>query len=124
MKYFILLRRNYMKIISSSETSIYVNGKCCEKTQYDFNNPNVGFAISKINGRYPEVGFFVNEDVQELIYVLEGSGSLFQKNNTISFKKGDGILIDKGEACYWEGDCRVITICCPEWYESQHKLLK
>ena len=113
-----------MKYISSKETSIYKNGKTCITTQYDFDNKNVGFAISKISGRYPEIGYFVNEEVQELIYVLEGEGQLCKENEIVSFKKGDSVLIEKGEVCYWLGNCKVITICCPAWYESQHKMIK
>ena len=112
-----------MKYLSKDQTSIYKNGETCVTTQYDFNNKNVGFAISEINGRYPEQGCFVNQDVQELIYVLEGDGKLCKINETVCFKKGDAILIDKGEECYWVGNCKVVAICCPAWYESQHKHL-
>ena len=113
-----------MRYLSNKNTSIYKNGETCTTTQYDFDNKNVGFAISKINGRYPEEGYFVNEGVQELIYVLEGSGSLHKKNESVSFEKGDAVLIEKGEECYWLGNCKVVTICCPAWYESQHKMIK
>ena len=113
-----------MKHLSSNQTSLYKNGKACLTTQYDFNNKSFGFAISKINGRYPESGYFVNKDVQEMIFVLGGKGMLCGKNGEcISFKKGDSVLIDKGESCFWLGKCKVITICCPAWYESQHEII-
>lgn len=32
-----------------------------------------------------------------MIYVIEGHGEIHKENETITFKQGDAILIDKGE---------------------------
>ena len=46
-----------------------------------------------------------------------------EQNETISFKKGDAILIDKKEKYYWDAYCTVVMPCTPAWYPEQHKIL-
>ena len=55
---------------------------------------------------------------------MEGKGTLNKKNEKIEFKKGDVILIDKGEIYYWDAHCTIAMPCTPAWYPEQHKLIK
>ena len=66
----------------------------------------------------------MNEECKELIYVVEGNGTLNKKKETIHFQKGDVILIDKGEAYFWEANCNIVMPCTPAWYPEQHKLIE
>lgn len=61
---------------------------------------------------------------KELIYVIEGKGTLNKKQETIEFEKGDAILIDKGEIYYWDAHCTIAMPCTPAWYPEQHKLIE
>ncbi len=65
----------------------------------------------------------MNEECKELIYVIDGRGTLNKENETIKFKKGDAILINKGEKYYWDALCTIVMPCTPAWYPEQHKLI-
>lgn len=66
----------------------------------------------------------MNEECKELIYVIDGNGTLNKEKETIEFKKGDAILIDKGEKYYWNAQCTIIMPCTPAWYPEQYKLIE
>ncbi len=102
-------------------TEEYINGDKCKNNVYPLNNKNLSCARSTITGRYPTTGYCVNEACDELIYVLEGQGTLNKEKETIFFKKDDAIMIEKNEKFYWDGNCQVLAICNPAWFESQHK---
>ncbi|MDR2641142.1 MAG: hypothetical protein LBC61_07885 [Candidatus Peribacteria bacterium] len=59
---------------------------------------------------------------KELVYVLEGFGTLNTKNEVINFEKGDVLLINKGDMYFWDGNCKLILVCTPPWYKEQYKL--
>jgi len=58
-----------------------------------------------------------------ICYILEGKRTLTKKEESINFEKGDVILIEKEEIYYWNGNCKIIMICTPDWYKEQCKLL-
>ena len=75
--------------------------------------------------RSPESGYCKNLISKELIYVLEGSGTLYFENESISFSVGDSILINSNEKYYWDTTyCKVSMSCTPAWTEEQHILTK
>ena len=77
-----------------------------------------------LSGRFPDEGYCVNEECKELIYVIEGNGTLNKKDEKIEFSKGDIVLIDKGELYYWDAHCTIAMPCTPAWYPEQHKYVK
>jgi len=83
---------------------------------------DVDCALNIITGRYPEKGYAENTECKELVYVLEGTGTINKKDETISFESGDVILIDKGDIYFWDGNCKIIMICTPAWRKEQCKL--
>ena len=91
--------------------------------EYPLHDKDINCATAIITGRYPDTGYCVNEDCKELIYVINGTGTLNKKGESISFKKGDVILIDKGEIYYWDAHCEIVMPCTPAWYEKQHKMI-
>ena len=58
-----------------------------------------------------------------VLYIMEGTGTLIKKDETIEFKAGDVILVEKGEAYRWNANCKVLISCAPAWYPGQHKLI-
>lgn len=113
-----------MKIIRLEETEKHNNSDKCEVLEYRFGDKDIDCGTAIISGRYPDSGYCMNEKCKELIYVLEGTGTLHKKNETIEFCRGDAILIDKGEAYYWDAHCTVLMPCTPAWYPEQHKLIE
>ena len=59
-----------------------------------------------------------------MIYIIEGHGEIHKENETITFKQGDAILIDKGEKYFWIANCKVAMSCSPAWTPHQHKIVQ
>lgn len=113
-----------MKIIKIEQAEVHKNSDKCEVIEYGFNDKDIDCATAQINGRYPDTGYCVNEECKELIYVIEGKGTLNKKDQIVEFKKGDAILINKGEVYYWNAQCTIVMPCTPAWYPEQHKLIE
>ena len=114
-----------MKLVKLNQAEKFNNSDKCEVLEYNLNDKDINFAIGKITGRYPDTGYCINEECKELIYVLDGYGTLYKKDGEkVEFNKGDLILIEKGEAYYWDAHCEVIMPCTPAWYPEQHKLIE
>ncbi len=79
------------------------------------------FASIRSHGRYPESGYCSNQECKEIAYILEGIGSINKEKESLTFKAGDVILIDRKEIYYWEGNCKIVMICTPAWYKEQCK---
>lgn len=114
-----------MKIVKKDEAEVFVNSSTSELLEYSIKlaEKNIDFCINSITGRYPQTGYCSNTACQELCYVLEGSGSINKKDETIDFKQGDVVFIDKNEVYYWNGNCKLILICTPAWSKEQCVLI-
>ncbi len=113
-----------MKIVKFNDAEKFNNSNKCEVLEYPLNDSDINCATAVITGRYPEKGYCVNEKCKEMIYVIEGNGTLNKKNETIHFEKGDVILIEKGEIYFWDANCRLVMPCTPAWYPEQHELIE
>ena len=105
-----------MKIIKLEQAEKHENSETCETLEYGFNDKDIDCATAIITGRYPETGYCMNEVCKELIYVINGSGTLNKEEETIEFKKGDAILINKGEKYYWNAQCTIVMPCTTYFY--------
>ncbi|MBQ6492630.1 MAG: DUF861 domain-containing protein [Erysipelotrichaceae bacterium] len=111
-----------MKIIRKNEAVIGANSDKCKTYDYPFSNFEIGFALSEISGRYPAEGFVMNQECTEIVYILEGQGKLVLSNETVEFKEGDSIIINKGEKYFWDAQyCKMSMSCSPKWSPEQHK---
>lgn len=115
-----------MKHLKVTDTYSHKNSENCIATEYDFKDKDIDLGTAVINGRYPEDGYCVNEKCKELVFVLEGKGTLNFKNKKIEFQNNEAILIDKNEPYFWGPDtnCKVAMVCTPAWSPEQHKLIK
>lgn len=110
-----------MKIIKSEESHTIQNSANCTATIYDFGEKNLDISTAVISGRYPSKGFLVNTKVKDIVFCIEGSGTLFTEKETIPFKAGDAILIDKNEKYFFDAHCKISENCYPAWYPEQNK---
>lgn len=106
--------------VSLEQGRVHKNSNLCIATEYDIGDKDIDIATAIINGRYPEKGYCVNTKVKEIIFVIEGRGAIYKENQSISFKAGDVIFIDKNEKYYWNAKCKVTMSCYPAWYPEQH----
>lgn len=112
-----------MKLVKLEQAKKFSNSDRCKGIEYPLNDKDINFSIATINGRYPDNGYCINEKCKELIYVIDGNGSLNKKDDKVEFNKGDVVLIDKGEIFYWDAHCTIAMPCTPAWYPEQHRLL-
>ncbi|HCM37975.1 MAG: hypothetical protein UV61_C0006G0103 [Candidatus Gottesmanbacteria bacterium GW2011_GWB1_43_11] len=84
---------------------------------------SVSGAVAEIRGKYPEIGFAVNQICKELVYIISGAGKLVTKKKTVVFSRGDSLFIAKGEAFYWEGNFTMYMVTVPKFDPKQHIVL-
>ena len=68
-----------MKLVKLNEAQEFANSEKCKVVEYPLCDKDINFATAKISGRYPDTGYCVNEQCKELIYVMDGKGSLNKK---------------------------------------------
>lgn len=114
-----------MEIIKFDNALKGANSDKCKYLEYLFEDKDIDLGITTITGRYPEEGYCVNVISKELIYIIDGNGILNFEDKSITFKKGDAILINNNEKYYWDTNYCVVSISCiPAWNEEQHKLIQ
>lgn len=114
-----------MKVLKKNDGIPGANSDKCKTVEFPFGDNDIDLGLATITGRYPEKGYCVNLISKELIYVLEGSGSLCFESEIVNFEKGDAILIDNNEKYYWNTEyCKVSMTCTPAWSKEQHKLIQ
>ena len=113
-----------MEIIKYDNALKGKNSDKCKTLEYSFNDKGIDLGIATITGRYPDKGYGINLVSKELIYVIEGKGTLNFENEKIEFSKGDSILIEPNEKYYYDTEYCVISMTCtPAWSAGQYKLI-
>lgn len=113
-----------MQLIKRETAEKCKNSEKCKTLEYSFGDKEIDLGIAEISGRYPAEGYGMNLVSKELIYVIEGSGTLHFENKVIEFKKGDAILIQPNEKYYYNTEhCIISMSCTPAWSPEQHKLV-
>ena len=112
-----------MKIVKKEEASIRKNSEKTISIEYDTKDNDINIAYVEINGRHPAKGKVLNKISKELIYVVDGMGTLFIENKIVELKKDDVVLIEPNEKYYFEGNLKVIPACYPAWNINQVELI-
>lgn len=110
-----------MKLVLSSQTKAHKNSESCTAIEYPMGDKDINGAVVKLTGRYPAEGRVMNTKCKELCYVVEGSGTVVVDGQENQLHQGDSILIEPGEAYFWEGQMTMYIPCSPAWYPEQHK---
>ena len=110
-----------MKIIHQADAQEFKNSDNCIAYEYPLGDKDINGALIKLNGRYPDEGYVVNEICKELVYVVKGKGQLTSTDHTESLKTGDMALLLPGEKFYFEGKLELLMPCAPAWSSAQHK---
>jgi len=113
-----------MKIVKLHDSKNGQNSEICKTIEYSFQDKDIDLGVATITGRFPSTGYALNLVSKELVYVLEGKGTIHFENNEISYSKGDAILILPHEKYYYETEYSVLTLTCtPAWSKEQHKIV-
>jgi len=114
-----------LKSIKYSNASTGNNSDKCKTLEYSFGDKEIDLGVATITGRYPEKGYCMNLVSKELVYVIEGNGTIYFENKKVDFSKGDAILIEPKEKYYWKSDyCVVSMTCTPAWSLEQYKTVE
>lgn len=112
-----------MDILRFEDCERYRKNEACELYEYSSIGSEFDLAVVKISGRYPDRGYCVNSMCKEVIYIIEGKGSIYEGAVEHRFKKGDAIVIASGERFRWEADCVATISCSPPWSSEQYKIV-
>lgn len=112
-----------MKIALKQQSVKKISNDACVITEYPLNHANLDMAIAKISGRYPTERRVVNNECDELAYVLQGQGKIVINHEEHPLSEGDVVLIEAGEKYFWNGNMQIIMSCQPAWNEEQHELV-
>lgn len=113
-----------MKVIKKEKAEVGQNSELCKTLEYSFGEKDIDLGIATIRGRYPSVGYALNTVSKELVYVLEGSGTLVFEKEKVSFEKGDAILINPNDKYYYDTKFAVVSLTCtPAFDVEQHKIV-
>jgi mannose-6-phosphate isomerase-like protein (cupin superfamily) len=113
-----------MKINSKNEAREIKNSACCTAFEYSLQGgTDLGGVRVEICGRYPERGYALNTECEELAYILSGKGRIGSANEEREFFAGDMVLIAAGEKYCWEGDFTAFLVSHPAWYPGQFQIV-
>ena len=108
-----------IKICKQSDSNLHKNGEYCEVIEYPLNQSNINIALVNIHGRYPETGYAMNTDVDELLFIQQGAGNLTTiDGDQTPFTEGDAVLVPKGDKYYFDGDFTAVIACNPTFTRS------
>lgn len=111
-----------MEYIKREEAKQY-HGDGYSGMDYPSSDQDINFAVININSRSPKKGYQVNTACKELLYILNGKGTLYLKEEEkiVEFKQGDVIIINKNECYAFDGNFEAAVPCTPAWTSQQHK---
>ncbi len=109
-----------MKIISSSESKKIQATPTTTIWEFPMEEKAISGAVTQINGRYPEIGFAVNEVCKELAFVISGSGYIVTPDAKRTIGVGDLIFLNKGESFAWDGNLTLFMATTPKFDPKQH----
>lgn len=108
-------------LIKKKDAKCFANSSKCTAYEYDFKDKDLNVALIEINGRYPETGRVVNEVCKEIVFVLEGAGSVIIEGKEFKLEEGDQVLIKPKHKYFFDGSLKILTPCVPAWFPEQHK---
>lgn len=80
-------------------------------------------ALIKMNGKYPVVGYSINQKCSETIIVLAGIFKIRIDNNVYKIKPGDVLIILPKTRYRIEGQGEAIDVITPAWNKRQNKII-
>ncbi|MFH1751826.1 MAG: AraC family ligand binding domain-containing protein [archaeon] len=111
-------------IVRKNEAKEFKNSNNCVAYEYLLNDEDINVALIKINGRYPEKGFVLNEISKEICFITKGGGKVVVEGKEIELNEGDAILILPNKKYFFEGNLEIVVSCTPTWKIEQHKLVE
>lgn len=90
-------------------------------SEYDLPFSTFAVGVSEINGRYPQAGFDVDDDVEQVWYVIEGSALITLGEDQTEIGAGDMLLVARGTPYVIDGTVKLVVVSGPPWRAEQHR---
>lgn len=113
-----------IEIVRKVQAQKHKNGDSCIANEYPMDNKDIGGAVVKVSGRYPDKERVVNENCYELVFIMDGSGKIVVEGEEVKLKVGDIVLVEPEERYFWDGNLVLFVASHPSWYPNQHKKVK
>lgn len=111
-------------VIKKTEAQIVKEGNS-QFHEYGLPFADFSVGVSEIDGRYPEIGFDVDEAIDAYWYIESGKGTMWIAGQEYSLEPGDMIAVPKGEKYWIHGEALRMVVCSnPSWYPEQHGNIK
>jgi mannose-6-phosphate isomerase-like protein (cupin superfamily) len=108
-------------LVKKSESTQIKELSVSQFHEYDLPFNHVAVGVSEIHGRYPEQGYEVDKEVEQVWYIEKGRGTIWLTNTEYSLEAGDMMLVPKGEKYWIEGNnLKLIVSSSPPWFSAQH----
>ncbi len=109
-------------LIKKSETKEHKNSQNCTAWEHNHPTKNLSYATILVNGRYPENKYATNQECEEIILVISGSGTIHTEKGEFELNPEDSYYLEKAEKFYLEGNNLLIgVINSPSWTFEQYK---
>ena len=110
-----------MKVVARAQGFTKEVTSSCAVFEYGPIDAPMNAAVSRIEGRYPDAHFALNEKCHELAYILDGEGFIETPEGRRLLRAGDLVMINPGDLYAWEGSMTLYMVCTPPWDAGQHK---
>jgi hypothetical protein len=107
--------------VKKESAKMFINSPSCTVYEYEIKDKDINIAVAKISGRYPSIGWALNERCKMIGFVLNGSGFLAMADRKVALSENDMVLILPKEKYYWDGNMTILMPSTPAWYLDQYK---
>lgn len=80
------------------------NSPGCIVREYDFPHKELGLANAHITGRFPETGKAINNECNEIYYIISGTWTIHHESWTYPITAWDCFFFEKSKRYRVEGD--------------------
>jgi mannose-6-phosphate isomerase-like protein (cupin superfamily) len=90
--------------------------------EYEFGQDGLSLARVELNGNYPDEGWSMNKECDQIFYCQNGAGEIKIKSDSYSFNSQDAIFIGKGKKYQLKGKADLLVINSPAWHPGQYRI--
>lgn len=110
--------------IQENKSKLKSNSNSCKVWEYDFGEKNLSIARATIDGLYPDKGWAVNFECDEIYYVISGEGEVVIEDEKLEIVAGDAIFINKGKKYKVKGkNLKLLVTNSPAWHAGQYRFV-
>ena len=100
----------------------FQNSSTCKGLSFAEYAP-LDLATIEISGRYPENGWARNLESHEMVYVLQGSGSLMTRDGETTDLVGSDVIHVSPDTWFaWNGNMTILMACSPAFNPEQYEI--